>query len=170
LIRLVRTPEGELIPDLKAKLPGRGVYLCSRSSCIKRASRKNVLAHSLRESIAASELEGLEGRIREALIVKAHSFLSVLRKGNKIVVGRESIQRRLKKKEIHLLLLAKEAAEAWTGIGGGSVPLQIFFSREQLGSAVGKSPQPALGVLDERASLELIRLIEMIKGLEPGRG
>ena len=39
LIRLVKSPEGEVVLDLTYKAPGRGVYVCRRVDCFKR-SRK----------------------------------------------------------------------------------------------------------------------------------
>ena len=33
LIRLVRTPSGEIVLDAPSKLPGRGAYLCRNKSC-----------------------------------------------------------------------------------------------------------------------------------------
>ncbi len=170
LIRIVQAPDGQLVPDIKAKLPGRGVYLCSRLSCIQKAVRKNALAHALRSEVPATELVGLEEKICELLEEKIHSFLGILRKGNQIVVGRESIRKRLKKKEIHLLLLAEESSEKRTSYDQENISLRILFSRERLGQAVGKAPQPVVGVLDEKASLELIRLIDMVGRLSSGRG
>jgi len=170
LIRIVQAPDGQLIPDVKAKLPGRGVYLCSRLSCIQKAVRKNILSRALRNKVPTSELTGLEKKIRDALQGKLQAFLGILRKGNRIVVGRESIRKRLKKREIHLLLLAEESSGRRTDYEQGNIPLRILFSRERLGRAVGKSPQPVIGVLDERASLELIRLVDMADRLSPGRG
>jgi len=170
LIRIVQAPDGQLVPDIKAKLPGRGVYLCSRPSCIQKAVRKDVLSHALHSRVQASELAGLEQKIRGLLEEQLQSFLSVLRKGNQIVVGRESIRKKLKKKEIHLILLAEESSEKRAGYEQENISFRVLFSRERLGQAVGKSPQPVVGVLDVRASLELIRLIDRADRLSSGRG
>ena len=35
LIRVVRSPEGELSLDFKGKAPGRGAYLCGKPECLK---------------------------------------------------------------------------------------------------------------------------------------
>ncbi|NOY53840.1 MAG: DUF448 domain-containing protein [Deltaproteobacteria bacterium] len=170
LIRIVQSPDGRLVPDLKAKLPGRGVYLCSRPSCLQKAVRKNLLSRALRSPVPASELAGLEEKICGVLENKIRSFLSVLRKGNRIVAGRESIQKRIHQGEVYLLILAEESSKKRAGYERKNIPLRIFFSRERLGRAVGKAPQPVLGVLDERASLELIRWIDWVDGFCAGRG
>ena len=39
LIRVVRSPEGELSLDFKGKAPGRGAYLCRDVKCLRAARR-----------------------------------------------------------------------------------------------------------------------------------
>jgi predicted RNA-binding protein YlxR (DUF448 family) len=39
LIRLVRTPEGEVVADMTGKKNGRGAYLCPADSCLRRVQK-----------------------------------------------------------------------------------------------------------------------------------
>ena len=39
LIRVVRTPEGEVVADLTGKKNGRGAYLCHSESCLRRVQK-----------------------------------------------------------------------------------------------------------------------------------
>ena len=39
LIRLVRTPEGEVVADMTGKKNGRGAYLCPSESCLRRVQK-----------------------------------------------------------------------------------------------------------------------------------
>lgn len=39
LIRLVRTPEGEVVADMTGKKNGRGAYLCPAASCLRRVQK-----------------------------------------------------------------------------------------------------------------------------------
>lgn len=43
LIRVVRSPEGEVSLDFKGKKPGRGAYLCPQPECLKKARRSKAL-------------------------------------------------------------------------------------------------------------------------------
>ena len=43
LIRVVRSPEGEVSLDFKGKAPGRGAYVCPDSLCLKKAIRAKAL-------------------------------------------------------------------------------------------------------------------------------
>lgn len=47
LIRVVRSPEGELSIDFSGKKPGRGAYICPSDKCLKRAVKSKKLARSL---------------------------------------------------------------------------------------------------------------------------
>ncbi len=51
LIRVVRTPEGQVCLDFSGKLNGRGAYLCPDAECLKRAMKSNVLARKLEAEI-----------------------------------------------------------------------------------------------------------------------
>ncbi len=45
LIRIVRSPEGEISLDFKGKKSGRGAYICRKAACLRRV-RKNRRADS----------------------------------------------------------------------------------------------------------------------------
>ena len=47
LIRVVRTPEGEIVLDEIGKKSGRGAYICKSASCLKKARKAKRLETSL---------------------------------------------------------------------------------------------------------------------------
>ena len=51
LIRVVRTPEGEVTLDFGGKMNGRGAYICPQSECLKKAIRSKALDRSLEVTI-----------------------------------------------------------------------------------------------------------------------
>lgn len=72
LIRVVRSPEGEVSLDPVGKKPGRGAYVCRNEDCLKRAIKQKQLerqlevqlteevARQLQETIAALQADGGE--------------------------------------------------------------------------------------------------------------
>lgn len=44
LIRVVRSPEGNVSLDFRGKAPGRGAYLCQDPACLKRAIKAKALS------------------------------------------------------------------------------------------------------------------------------
>ena len=51
LIRVVRSPEGEVSLDFRGKAPGRGAYLCRDAACLKKAMKSRALERSLSVAI-----------------------------------------------------------------------------------------------------------------------
>lgn len=47
LLRVVRSPEGEISLDYKGKAPGRGAYICPDAACLKRAAKSRALDRAL---------------------------------------------------------------------------------------------------------------------------
>ncbi len=60
LIRVLRTPEGEITLDESGKKSGRGVYLCKNPNCLKKARKANRLAAALACEIPAEVYDRLE--------------------------------------------------------------------------------------------------------------
>lgn len=46
LVRVVRSPEGEISLDFKGKAPGRGAYVCPKAECLRKARKARALERS----------------------------------------------------------------------------------------------------------------------------
>ncbi|WP_199623251.1 RNase P modulator RnpM [Paenibacillus alkalitolerans] len=51
LIRIVRTPESEVLIDITGKKSGRGAYLCGKVSCFKLAKKNRSLDRALKVAV-----------------------------------------------------------------------------------------------------------------------
>ena len=60
MIRVVRTPEGEVTLDFSGKKNGRGAYLCPNPDCLKKAIRAKSLDRSLEVTIPQEVYDRLE--------------------------------------------------------------------------------------------------------------
>ena len=60
LIRIIKTPEDEILLDVTGKANGRGAYLCNSAECFRKAVRNKGLERSLKASIPADVLERIE--------------------------------------------------------------------------------------------------------------
>lgn len=67
LIRLVRTPEGEVVADMTGKKNGRGAYLCPTESCLRRLQKskraEKVLECPICDRVYESVAQELEKRL-----------------------------------------------------------------------------------------------------------
>ncbi len=60
LIRVLRTPEGEIVLDGSGKRSGRGAYICKSAACLKKARKAKRLESSLECSIPEEVYDRLE--------------------------------------------------------------------------------------------------------------
>ena len=47
LVRVVRSPEGEISLGFRGKAPGRGAYVCPQAECLRRAIKSRALERGL---------------------------------------------------------------------------------------------------------------------------
>lgn len=59
LIRIVRSPEGEISLDSRGKAPGRGTYICRSTECLKKAIKTNAVERALEVKIPQEITESL---------------------------------------------------------------------------------------------------------------
>ena len=65
LVRVVKSPEGEVSLDFKGKKPGRGAYVCPDAECLKRALKTKALSRAFGVPIPDTILEELTTRVEE---------------------------------------------------------------------------------------------------------
>jgi len=65
LLRIVRTPEGEIILDNTGKKSGRGAYICSSMECFKKVVKTKKIAKALKTAIPEEVYESLKVHFHE---------------------------------------------------------------------------------------------------------
>lgn len=60
LVRVVRTPEGEVVIDPTGKKSGRGAYLCPDAACLRQAMKGKRLEKALKQPVAPEIIEQLQ--------------------------------------------------------------------------------------------------------------
>ena len=60
LVRIVKTPEGEITVDSTGKKNGRGAYICKSIDCLHKAIKVKGLERSLKANIPSQVVEALE--------------------------------------------------------------------------------------------------------------
>ena len=59
LIRVVRTPAGEVVADAREKMPGRGAYICRSHECFAKIRKSRALERMLEVSITEETYEAI---------------------------------------------------------------------------------------------------------------
>ena len=66
LIRVVKTPEGEVVLDVSGKKSGRGAYVCPDSACLKKARKSRALERAFELTIPDEIYDALEQQMEQA--------------------------------------------------------------------------------------------------------
>ena len=59
LIRVVRTPEGEIVADETGRKNGRGAYLCRSEACLNKALKIRALDRALEQPLSEAAVDAL---------------------------------------------------------------------------------------------------------------
>ena len=60
LIRIVKTPEGDVVLDKTGRTNGRGAYICKDAQCLKKAEKSKRMDRNLEIKIPSEVYESLE--------------------------------------------------------------------------------------------------------------
>ena len=60
LVRIVKTPEGEIRLDATGKLNGRGAYICRSSDCLQKAQKTKALSRAFSCEVSTEIFETLQ--------------------------------------------------------------------------------------------------------------
>ena len=63
MMRVVRTPEGDITLDFKGKMNGRGAYLCKKAACLNKAFKNKGLERAFKMSISEEVINRLKEEI-----------------------------------------------------------------------------------------------------------
>lgn len=66
LIRVVRSPEGNVSLDFKGKSPGRGAYICPNGDCLKKAVKSRAVERAFGTAIPEEIYSALKDQMESA--------------------------------------------------------------------------------------------------------
>jgi predicted RNA-binding protein YlxR (DUF448 family) len=144
MIRFVPAPDGGLAPDIRSRLPGRGVWVTARAEVVAEAARKQLFARSLKAKVQApADLAQDVDRLLEADCLQ---MLSLVNKAGLVVAGFNKVAATLEKGAAAALLEASDGGEDGkrkmaqaARRGSVSAPVVTIFTSKQLDLALGRT-------------------------------
>ncbi len=109
LIRFVLSPSGDIVPDLKERLPGRGVWVALDRDRVAEAAKRNVFARSLKTQVKVPA--DLADRVDRLLAESALGSLALANKAGEAVFGAAKVEEAIAKGRVAALIHAADAAE-----------------------------------------------------------
>lgn len=143
LLRFVLGPDGTVVPDLKEKLPGRGVWLTAARDSVAEAVKRKVFGRSLKAEAKAPE--GLADRIDRLLADAALGALGLTNKAGEVVFGAARVEEAIGKGRVLALIHASEAADdgrrkldgKFRGMGGNAGSGGSHLHHGRIGFGIG---------------------------------
>ena len=109
LMRFVFTPEKQVVPDIKHKLPGRGAYVSLSKAAVVQAVQKNLFARSFKAKVKADD--SLPDLVEALMRKDAVASLSMVNKAGQAFAGFDTLQAERKRKKFCALLHAHDASQ-----------------------------------------------------------
>ncbi len=109
LLRFVLSPQEGVVPDIKATLPGRGVWVTAKKEIVAEAVKRRAFQRAFRKPVAVSDNLPLE--VEQLFKRSALERLSICNKAGLLVTGFSKVEEALKRREVVALLHADTAAD-----------------------------------------------------------
>ena len=142
LIRFVSDPDGNVVVDIAAKLPGRGAWVSAERKMLEVAISKGKLARALNGANVPADLVA---STEEMLARRALSLLGLARKGGALSTGMDAVRLALKAGRPAWRIEAADGADDGRGkldrlakAAWGDIPVAGCFSAAEIGQAVGR--------------------------------
>lgn len=144
LIRFVLDPEGRVVPDLAARLPGRGLWVSATREALSLAASKNLFAKAAKTKAFVDA--ALPEQVAALMTRRCLDLLGLARSVGAVVAREPAVLEALAAGQLSAVLLAADA--------GGDIRKKMArapllfdgFSRAQLGGALGREHLVALGL------------------------
>ncbi|MEE4640126.1 MAG: RNA-binding protein, partial [Wenzhouxiangella sp.] len=138
LIRFVVGPDGQIVPDLSEKLPGRGIWVAADRAALDLAVKKNLFARAAKQQVTVPP--DLVDLVEAGLARRLTDLIALSRKAGEAVAGFEKVKDWLATKQVKVLLQATDGSERgksklWTPTGARY--FSVLTARE-LGLAFGR--------------------------------
>jgi uncharacterized protein len=130
LIRFVVDPDGAVVPDLKQRLPGRGVWITAHRHLVEEAVRRRAFGRAFKADVRVSA--ELADELERLLERSALNALSVAHKAGLVLLGFAKIEAAIASAPLVALVRARDAGQE------GGRKLAAAFRRRADGAAEGK--------------------------------
>jgi predicted RNA-binding protein YlxR (DUF448 family) len=147
MIRFVVGPDASVVPDLRRKLPGRGVWISAEAAVLEKAVKAQAFSRGFRSKVKAEHQ--LVADVADLLERDALQSLAMANKAGAVITGFAKVEAALASGRVLALLHAVDGGEdgvrkldsaARRATEGGTAPVSIkVFTSQQLDLALGRT-------------------------------
>ncbi|MAU41498.1 MAG: DNA-binding protein [Kordiimonas sp.] len=192
MVRFVLSPDGDLVPDLRGRLPGRGCWVEARRERVDEAVRKKLfnrfaakVAQTRQRDDRAQDIddvggdiapgskltltipEGLSDSVERMLRQRCLELLGLVRQSGQMVMGFEKVRSALQATMAPVLLTASDGADdGRRKLCQGIENLRVIdiFTRTELSQALGRENAVHIALTSGHATNRFIHELERLQG------
>jgi hypothetical protein len=168
LLRFVVHPNGELVPDVASRLPGRGLWLTPRREILENAIARRLFARSARRPVAIPP--GLADRVEGMLVQRCCDLIGLARRAGLAVAGLEKVREAVRTEKAGLLVLALDGAEGGRrkmSSLGRELPVVMVLTAAEMGAIFGRDHVVNVAIGSGTLSRRVIGVAAKIAGFRP---
>lgn len=109
LVRFGLGPDGQIVPDVLGRLPGRGIYVSADRATIEKAAAKGAFARAAKQAVVVPPT--LADDVERLLARRVVELISLARKAGEAVAGFEKVKDWLSKERAAVLIQASDGSE-----------------------------------------------------------
>lgn len=147
MIRFVRSPDGEAVPDIAARLPGRGAWVTANRAAVDVAVKRQAFSRAFKAQTSAPA--DLSDRVEALLARRALDSLGLVRKSGDLILGFDQVDAEIRSGRCGYLVAAADGSEdgrgklsnLLRGVQGENareMAVPTVFSADELGMALGR--------------------------------
>ena len=125
MIRFVLDPDGNVIPDIKGNLPGRGMWVSGTREMVAKAVKTNMFSKSAKAQVKANDniIELCESLLKKKLI----ESISLGRRSGDVVNGFEKVKELLKTEDCQMVFMTSTDSDSSQKLLGMCKMLELPF-------------------------------------------
>lgn len=158
MIRFVVGPEGEVVPDLARKLPGRGMWLKAERAAVEQAVERKLFAKAAKAAVKAGA--DLADRIERLLLEGVLADIGRARRAGRAVAGFVKVEQAIGRHQAGLLVVAAEAdGDGLSKLQATGLPIERLADAEALGGVFGRDQAVYVAISRDNAGGRFIERI-----------
>jgi hypothetical protein len=158
MIRFVIGPDGDVVPDLARRLPGRGMWAKAERAIVEQAVAKKAFSRAARAAVKAAA--DLPERIEYLLLHRVLEDLARARRAGRAIAGFVKVEQMIGRRRVGLLVVASEAEGDGLGkLQATGLPLERLGDAADLGGVFGREQAVYVAVARDDASGAFIQRI-----------
>lgn len=168
LLRFVVGPDGDIVPDILGKLPGRGIWVSAERAALDKAVGKKLFARAARQPVKVPD--DLTTRVEALLARRVVDLISLARKSGVAVAGYEKVKSWLDREDARVLIQSSDgSARGKSKLSTPHFGRYIgWLTADELGLAFGRQTVIHAALGSGGLSQRVVEEAQRLKGIRIG--